>query len=229
MTTPTTSKIDSQTSPDAADRAQTFLDWTRINSRAITIGALTVAVAAGVYFFIARSRAIESENAAKALMNAKQSMSSGNLPLAQSDLQKVFSRYGSTSAGVEAAMLLAQIDFDAGKAQDGLNILQKARESRAASTTQSTLLSLEGDGYAQLHKLGDAAKKYEDGAAATNFETERAYLLAKAARTYGDAGDTTKARQIWERLVTDPKAKAVAGEARVRLGELSAQVAKKGS
>jgi len=223
MTTP---NIDTQ-SPVAADRAQTFLDWTRINSRAITIGALTVAVAAGIYAFVARSRAIESENAAKALLNAKQSMSSGNLPLAQSDLQKVFSRYGSTSAGVEAAMLLAQIDYDGGKAQDGLNVLQKAEGSRAASSSQSTLLSLEGDGYAQLHKLPEAGKKYEDAAAATRFETERAYLMAKAARTYGDAGDTAKARQLWERIVNDPKAKAVAGEARVRLGELTAQVAKK--
>ena len=78
-----------------------------------------------------------------------------------------------------------------------------------------------------MHKLADAGKKYEDAAAATNFETEKAYLMAKAARTYGDASDTSKARQIWERLLNDPKAKAVAGEARVRLGELTAQVAKK--
>jgi len=225
--TPNASKIDTQSGPDAADRAQTFLDWTRINSRAITIGALTVAVAASLYAYVARSRAIESENAAKALLNAKQSLSSGNLPLAQSDLQKVFSRYGSTSAGVEAAMVLAQMDFDAGKAQDGLTVLQKAAGSRAAASSQSTILSLEGDGYAQMHKLADAGKKYEDAAAATNFETEKAYLMAKAARTYGDAADTAKARQIWERLLNDPKAKAVVGEARVRLGELTAQVAKK--
>ena len=223
MTTP---NIDTK-SPEAADRAQTFLDWTRINSRAITIGALTVAVAAGIYAFVARSRAIESENAAKALMNAKQSLGSGNLPLAQSDLQKVFSRYGSTSAGVEAAMLLAQMDYDGGKPQDGLSVIQKAEGSRAAASVQSTLLSLEGDGYAQMHKLPDAAKKYENAAAATTFETERAFLLAKAARTYGDAGDTTKARQLWEGIVNDPKSKAVVGEARVRLGELTAQVAKK--
>ena len=223
MTTP---NIDTPSSP-AADRAQTFLDWTRINSRAITIGSLTVAVAAGIYAFMARSRAIESENAAKALMNAKTSLQSGNIPLAQSDLQKVFSRYGSTSAGVEAALLLAQMDFDAGKAQDGLNVLEKAQGSRAASSTQSTILSLEGDGYAQLHKLPEAAKKYEDAAAATNFETERAFLMAKAGRTYGDAGDTAKARAIWERIVNDAKYKAVVGEARVRLGELTAEVAKK--
>jgi len=223
MTTP---KIDTPAT-EMADRAQTFLDWTKVNSKALTIGAIVVLVAGGVYAFMARSRAIESENAAKALMNAKQSMSSGNLPLAQSDLQKVFSRYGSTSSGVEAAMLLAQMDFDGGKAQDGLNVLQKAQGSRAASSVQSTIMSLEGDGYAQMRKLPDAAKKYEDAAAATTFETERAFLMAKAARTYGDAGDSAKARQIWERIVSDPKAKAVVGEAYVRLGELNAQVAKK--
>src|SRR4051812_15293531 len=187
--TMTTPDIDTETGlQDSGNRAQTFLDWTRINSKAITIGALVVVVAAGIYAFMARSRAIESENAAKALMNAKQSMQSGNLPLAQSDLQKVFSRYGSTSSGVEAAMLLAQMDFDGGKAQDGLNIVQKAEGSRSASSVQSTLLSLEGDGYAQMRKLPDAAKKYEDAAAATTFETERAFLLAKAGRTWGDAG-----------------------------------------
>src|SRR4029078_2540287 len=73
--TPKASKIDTPSGADTAERAQTFLDWTRINSRAITIGALTVAVAAALYAYIARSRAIESENAAKALLNAKQSLS----------------------------------------------------------------------------------------------------------------------------------------------------------
>ena len=212
----------------AADRAQTFLDWTRVNSTALSIGLVVVLVAAGVYWFYLRSRQIESENAARALMNAKQSMAAGNLPLAQNDLQNVYSRYGSTPSGVEAAMLLAQMDYDAGKFQDGLTILQKAAGSSAASDVQSTILSLEGDGYAQMKQLDKAAKWYEDAAAAAaTMQTEHAFLEAKAARTYAEAGDTAKARQVWSRLATDPKTQAVAAEARVRLGELTAQVAKK--
>src|SRR5437016_7342318 len=85
-----------------ADRAQTFIDWTRINARALTIGATIVLIAAAAYWFYLRSQEIQSANAEKALMNAKQSMSAGNQSLAQSDLQKVYSRYGSTTAGVEA-------------------------------------------------------------------------------------------------------------------------------
>ena len=212
----------------AADRAQTLLDWTRINSTALSIGAVVVLVAAGVYWFYSRSRQIQTENAAKALLNAKQSMAAGNLPLAQNDLQNVYSRYGSTPSGVEAAMLLAQMDFDAGKYQDGLTILQKASGSSAASNVQATILSLEGDGYAQMKQLAKAAKQYEDAAAAAaTMQTQHAFLAAKAARTYADAGDTAKARQLWTTLANDPNTQAVAAEARVRLGELTTQVAKK--
>ena len=212
----------------AADRAQTLLDWTRVNSTALSIGAVVVLVAAGVYWFYSRSRQIQAENAAKALMNAKQSMSAGNIPLAQNDLQSVYSRYGSTPAGIEAAMLLAQLDYDAGKYQDGLTVLQKASGSSAAADVQATILSLEGDGYAQMKQLAKAGKAYEDAAAAAGgMQTEHAFLAAKAARTYAEAGDTAKARDLWTRLAKDPNTQAVAAEARVRLGELTAQVAKK--
>ena len=64
-----------------------------------------VTVAAAAFWFYQRSQEIQAANAQKALLNAKQSLSAGNLQLAQTDLQSVYSRYGSTEAGVEAAML----------------------------------------------------------------------------------------------------------------------------
>src|SRR5690349_13946794 len=109
-----------------ADHAQTFLDWTRINSKWVTAGSLAVVVAAFGYWFFQRSKAIEAVNAERALNNAKSSIQAGNIPLAQKDLQTVYSKYESTTAGVEAAMLLAQIDYDTGKYQDGLAVLDKA-------------------------------------------------------------------------------------------------------
>lgn len=217
------------TQPDttAVDRAQTFIDWTKINAKALSIGAAIVLVAALAYWFYARSKEIQSTNAEKALMQAKQSMTAGNLALAQSDLQKVFSRWESTPAGVEAAMLLAEIDFDAGKYQDGLTKLQKVAGSSAASANQSTIESLEGDGYAQMGKMGEAAKQYQQAADDTPFEIEKAFQKAKAARAYQSAGDAAKARAIWTDLATDPKGQTMAAEARIRLGELDAQAAKK--
>jgi predicted negative regulator of RcsB-dependent stress response len=223
----TSTRPDTVAQSAAADRAQTFLDWTRINAKLLTTGAVVVVVAAAGYWFYLRSTQIQAANAERALMTAKQSMSAGNLPLAQKDLQNVYAKYGSTSAGVQAAMLLAQIDYDGGKFQDGLSILQKVAGSSAASGVQSTILSLEGDGYAQMKKLAEAGKAYEDAAKATSFETERAFQLAKAARAYEAGGNATKAKEIWTSLMNDPKGQTMSAEARVRLGELNAAPAKR--
>jgi predicted negative regulator of RcsB-dependent stress response len=224
MTSPTTA-TEPQARKTAEDHAQTFMDWTKVNSNALIAGAVVVLVAAGAFWFYQRSQALQAANAQKALLNAKQSLSANNLQLAQTDLQNVYSRYGSTEAGVEAAMLLAQVDYDAGKTQDGISLLEKVQGSRAASSVQGTILNLEGEGYAQLGKLTDAAKKYEAAAAATDFENEKAFYQAKAARAYQSAGDAAKAKQIWTALASNPSG-TMATEARVRLGELEAQPVK---
>jgi len=215
--------IRTEADSSVADRAQTFLDWTRVNSKWVTTGAIVIVAAAAIYWFYQRSRQIEATNAERALNNAKSSMQAGNMPLAQKDLQSVYSKYESTTAGVEAAMLLAQIDYDTGKFQDGISVLDKAIGSSGATGVQSTIRSLQGDGYAQMRKLNDAGKAYEQAAAATSLEMERAFQLAKAARAYGDGGDTAKARAIWTAILDDKTAQSMGAEARVRLGELTAK------
>jgi predicted negative regulator of RcsB-dependent stress response len=225
MTSPTTSST-TQADKSAADRAQTFLDWTRINSMALIIGGAVVVVAAVIFWFYSRNQQIKAFNAQRALFNAKQSLTSGNLQLAQTDLQSVYSKYGSTEAGVEAAMLLATVAYDNNKPQDGITILEKAAGSSAASSVQATIHSLEGDGYAQMGKLADAAKHYETAATAATGASEKGFYQSKAARAYQSAGDTAKARQLWSALASDPSS-AMATEAKVRLGELTAQVVKR--
>jgi predicted negative regulator of RcsB-dependent stress response len=219
--------IQADSPPSTSDRLQDLVDWARNNSTLWMVATGVLIAGVLVYLFVGRLRLITNNNAERALNSAKQSLNSGNLPLAQSDLEKVYSRYGSTPAGVEAALLLASLDYDAGKVQDGINVLEKASGTGAAANVRATILSLEGDGYAQLKKLGEAGKQYEAAAAATSFQTEKAALRAKAARTYQQAGDTAKARRLWADLEADPTATSVAAEARVRLGELTAQPAKR--
>jgi predicted negative regulator of RcsB-dependent stress response len=221
------------TAPSAstvADRAQTFVDWTLINSRALTAGGVLVLVAGAAFWFYGRSKQIQAANADKALQTAKQSMNAGNLPLAQTDLQKVYAKYAGTPAGVEAGMLLAELDYDSGKFQDGITVLRKVSGSSAANALEPTIRSLEGDGYSEMGKMSDAGRQYESAADATGYETEKAYQRAKAARAYqaaGTAADSAKALKLWSDMSTDPKAAVVAAEARIRMGELSAKVASK--
>jgi hypothetical protein len=78
-----------------------------------------------------------------------------------------------------------------------------------------------------MNKFPDAAKAYERASQAAEFDAERAYYRAKAARTYASAGNTAEARRLWTDLSKDEKAQSVAAEARVRLAELEAKRAGK--
>src|SRR3954462_1723282 len=119
-----------------SDRSLDLMDWLQVNSRMIGIGAAIVAVAAAGDWFYLRSQQIKTVNAERSLAQAEQSLQSGNTALAVSDLQRVVSRYKGTGAGTEAAMLLAQTDYNAGKYQDGIKALDdvsgKAGGSEAA-------------------------------------------------------------------------------------------------
>ena len=213
------------TAPAAgSDVGGSLIDWLQVNSRLLGIAAAVVVVAAVGYWFYLRSAQLKSLNAERALLTAQQSLGSGNAQLAQSDLQRIVTRYEGTPAGVEAALLLAQLDYDAGKYQDGINILEKAA-GKATEGTLPSIYGLRGDGYAQLGKMADAAKQYVRAADAAAFDNEKAYQRSKAARSYAAAGNTEEAKKIWSALAKDPKAEAVAAEARVRLAELEAKPA----
>ena len=226
MAPKTSATTDSSTAkaPVQSDRSFDFMDWFQVNSRWISGGAVVVAVAAAGYWFYVRSQQIKTVNAERSLMQAEQSLQSGNVALATSDLQRVISRYKGTGAGTQAAMLLAQADYNAGKYQDGIKALQDV--AGKAGGSEAAIQSLIGDGYSQMNKPGDAAKSYERAAQAAEFDTERAYYRAKAARSYTAAGNNAEAKRLWTDLSTDEKAQSVAAEAKVRLAELDAKRAK---
>src|SRR5689334_539780 len=209
----------------SADRGLDLMEWFQVNSRVITAAAAVVAVAAAGYWFYTRSQQIKTVNAERSLMQAEQSLQSGNTALATSDLQRVVTRYKGTGAGTEAAMLLAQTNYNAGKYPEGIKVLQEV--SGKAGGNEAAVQALIGDGYSQMGKASEAAKAYEKAATATIYDNERAYYRAKAARSYSSGGNIAEARRIWTDLSTDEKSQSVAAEARVRLAELDAKRAGK--
>lgn len=197
-----------------------LMEWVQVNARLLGGAAAVVAVAAAGYWFYVRSQQIKTINADRSLMQAEQSLQSGNAALATSDLQRVVTRYKGTGAGTQAALLLAQTHYNAGKYQDGINVLQEI--SGHAGGSEAMVQGLIGDGHAQMGKHADAAKAYEKAAEASIYENEKAYYRAKAARSYTAAGNVADARRLWTQLSTDANAQSVAAEARVRLAELNA-------
>ena len=204
----------------AQPRAESFVDWFHVNSRLVYIGAVVVAAIVFGVWFQQRTALNETISADKQLMTAKSSLNSRNLPLAESDLQKVVDKYPKRPAGIEAGLLLGQLKLDKGDAQGAVTELEGLSGKVSSGAGASAILGLLGDAKAQLSKPADAAAEYEKAAAQAEGPNEKAYWQAKAARAYVDAGKSGEARKLFEALAAQHDNEAAAVEARVRLGEL---------
>ncbi len=206
----------------ASSKEQSFanvFDQHKRNLGYVGIGIL-VAVA-GTWFYL-RSNTLKEERASQAYQMAMQSAMSGNIPLAQSDLKKMSLRYKGTTSGTNGAMALAKILYDEGKYQEGIDAL------KAASTNDDTKYDVHGliaAGYEGLAKPAEAAKEFEEAAKVARFDPDRDLAKASAARNYTNAGNRDAAIKIWQAIADDQKS-PIQIEAKLRLGELQAQVVK---
>jgi len=207
---------------------ESIIEWFQRNSRALIVGAVVIAAGTGAYWFYTRSVELKNQQAERALNTALQSVQAGNKALAQSDLQKVVDQYGDTQSGIEAGLILAQINFNGGKVAEGVSLLEKLASTSAATMDLQSIRGLIGDGQMEANKPAEAARAYQQAADAARTDADSSYQLSKAARALLAAGDTSAAKTIWQKLAADPKGQGVAAEARVRLGEIEAKPARKG-
>ena len=216
-----------QTIQSDATPTESFSAWIQANTRVVGIGIAIIVVGGAGYWFYLRSAELKRTNAERALNQAKQSLAAGNAALAESDLLKAATRYKGTPGGARAAMLLAQLEFEAGKIPDGLKALEPYQTGSAAGPNLPAIWGMIGDGQMAQGKAADAAASYEKAADATAYPGEKAMYLAKAARAYMAGGNDARAKTLWEKLATDPAALPVRNEAEVRLGELTVRPAGK--
>jgi len=196
-------------------------EWLKDHNRELTWAVIALAVIVGGFWFYERSQSIKSQRAETAYFQARQAVEAGNLPLGVSDLQKVVTRYGGTTAGSQAALTLAQALYDSGKFKEGVAALKKV-EGEVPSEFRASIHVLEAAGYESLKDFANAAEQYRQASNVTPFAADKAEYLASAARDYQAAGNTKAAIGIWQDLAKSENP-AVAGEARVRLGELDAK------
>ncbi len=211
-------KIEAATGPAFDDRAESALDWARANAKYIGIAVVIVALAVLVWVFYRQYQNSQAAQAETQLSRARQSYAQGNLPLAQTDLRRVVSRYEGSTAGSQAAMLLAQTYFEQGKADSGLAVLS---QGEPAGADRAAFEALKGAGYELKEEYAQAAQHYRDAAERTDVKLAKHGFLADAARALAAAGNKAEAAKIWQTLAEDETA-PISAEARVRLGELTA-------
>ncbi|HJU74856.1 MAG TPA: tetratricopeptide repeat protein [Gemmatimonadaceae bacterium] len=203
------------------DDGSAFFDWIRQHSRIATyVGITLLAVVVATYMW-RRSAAIKEQRAEQALMSASRTFGSGNLPLAQSDLEKLIVRYGSTNSGAQGRLLLAQILFEQNKVDSGLKVLETVGGGPGGAFVAS-VHALRAAGLEQLSKPAEAAAEYERAAETAHGTVERDMYRADAARAYTTAGQKEKALQIWQTLANDERS-PMQPEAKLRIGELTAK------
>ena len=206
------------------DRTESIFEWLHVNSRLVAIAAVVVAVAAAGGWLYTRAQAGKEMRAAQTLQRAEQSMAQGNGPLAQTDLEKLISSQTGTAGAAQGALLLAQLYYDKGEYQKGIDAL--SRSGAASKEFEAPAESMIGDGYSQLGKYTEAAAHYRKAADLTRFKNDRQGYLAEAARSFSAAKDTAQARQLWQEVLKDENS-IWASEARIRLGELTVRPAAK--
>ena len=214
------------TSPAAPPRKlsgadeESLTEWLQLHSREVTWAVVAIAVLVSGFWFYERSQSIKAQRAENAYFQARQTVASGNLPQAVSELQKVVNRYEGTYAGTQAALSLAQAQYDQKKYKEGIDALKKA-EAKAPGDFRDQIHVLEAAGYEELKDFLNAAEQYKLAANATRFPADKAVFQGEAAKNYAAAGKKAEAKAIWTELAKD-EGSPMAAEARIRLGELSA-------
>ena len=206
----------------AQDRADSIVGSLQQHSKKILAAAVGVAAIVGAFYLKNANDATKAAAAERAYYQAQQSVASGNVPLATTDLRRAADRYRGTPAGNQSAFALAQLLYDQGKFAEGVAAVERIEaktDTERASKAATVAAGLEGQ-----RKFVEAAARYREAASVSTLSAEKSSLRASEARALMAAGGGDQAQVIWAELAKDPVG-TLADEARIRLGELTAKPA----
>ncbi len=192
-----------------------------IHQKKIIVAAIVIAVAGGGFWLFRRSAQIKEEKGGLAFSSAEASFMSGNKALAVTELEKIMSRYAGTTAGTQAAMLIAQAELEQGKTAEAIAVLESGLKS-APDALKGGIHALIGAAHESAGQPAEAAAAYGRAAAAAQFAPDRDMQLIEQARNLVAANDLAGAERIYAEMARREDS-PFAGEARVRLGEVTAK------
>lgn len=211
--------------PSAAPKAHAkplgdrFIAWVNAH-RQLSYWIGTVLVVGAVLFVWQLTTARRSEEiAGRELQGARFAFENQNLPLAASELARVIENYSGTNAAEQGRLLLANVRLLQGQPQQAVEVLRDYAPG-AGRAYRSQAFGLLGAAFENLGRFREAAEAYENGAAAARLDFQKAQMLSDAGRAWSSAADTTKAVQVYERIVNELPKEGAVTEAKVRLGEL---------
>lgn len=201
--------------------------WIKSHKQGTVYAALVLALAAGLYGWTLLTARTAERSAGRELEQGRLALDSKNYPLAASVLSRVVENYSGTHASQEGMLLLAQVRLAQGQSAQAIELLQRYAP-KADRDFRAQAYGLLGAAYENVARPKDAATAYEAAADAAPFPFLRAQYLSDAGRAWVAAGDTAKAVTAYRTIVARLDSTSAAGEAKVRLGELTRGVGMQG-
>jgi len=217
VNTPTASTPPGAQRPPVSER---LAGWFRAHKTITSWIVGIVVVAAGLFIWTMSTRRRTEEIASRDLQGARFAFENQNYPLAASELAKVIANYSSTNAAAEARILLANTRLMEKQPQQAVTVLKDFAPG-APQAYRAQAFGLLGAAYEDLGQPRAAGEAYENGSAAARLDFLKAQMLSDAGRAWTSAGDTTRAVADYRRIVKEFAKEGIAGEARVRLGDLT--------
>ena len=194
--------------------------WIRNHKQVATYLAVALVVALGLFAWSFLTAKTAERSAGRQIAQARLALDSKNYPLAASVLSQVVENFSGTHAAQEASILLAQARLAQGQTQQAIDVLQRSAP-KADKYFRAQSYALLGAAYENALRPKEAATAYETAAAAALYPFLRAQFLSDAGRAWLAVGDTAKALAAYRTIAEKLDSTTAAGEAKVRLGELT--------
>lgn len=201
---PTSSRVHRDSSKGSDDAFVSGVErttaWARKHQRSLIIGAVAVIVgAAVVLYYVNYQRTIENQAAAR-LTELQGTIASGNVQLALRDLQAFVNRFGSTEAGAQARLVLAELLLEQDQAPQVADALG-ALPDNLDDPLGIPAARLQAAAFEATGESDRAVDLYLRIADAARFEYEAREALTDAARVRLQNGNAEAAADLYERIV----------------------------
>lgn len=228
------SKVDSPEDALTA-RALAFWNWARQNTQVLIAAGvvLAVAIGAGLYYYDYQQNL--RMQAAQELERIHQTMAAAEPEAARTELQSFIDRFGETTYGTEARLLLAELHLRQDQPAEAISVLQPGTE-RLGDPLGLQAAFLQAAAYEEAARPDDAEALYLRIAEEAELGFQVRQALADAARLRAREGDYAGAADLYQRALDtfddDEEAATAASQRstyRLRLAEMQAAATRQGN
>jgi tetratricopeptide (TPR) repeat protein len=203
-----------------SDILRTVVEWIKRHRQGAAWTAAVLALAAILFGWNLLGQRSAERNAGERLEQGRLALGSKNYALAASVLSQVVENYAGTHAAQEGNILLAQVRLAQGQTAQATELLKRFAPS-ADRDFQAQAYGLLGASFENGERAKEAAQAYQLAADKALYPFLRAQYLSDEARAALAVGDTAQALTAYRTIVQKLDSTTTAGEAKVRIGELT--------